>query len=190
MAFIVTLAGSPSASSRTLALARHVGGLIGQRGHEVASISVRDLDPVDLVHARVDSPAIRDAIALIERADAVVVSTPVYKASFSGVLKSFLDLLPQFGLAGKVVLPLATGGTIAHVLAIDYALRPVLASLGAQHIVNGLFLLDTTIEHADVGVRIDAEVEKRLLGVIDDFLTSIARRGALHIPQEAVVSAG
>src|SRR5256885_12419558 len=41
----------------------------------------------------------------------VVVATPIYKASYSGVLKSFLDLLPQFGLAGKVVLPLATGGT-------------------------------------------------------------------------------
>jgi FMN reductase len=190
MALIVTLSGSPSATSRTLALARHVGGLVEARGHQVASISVRDLDPTDLLHARVDSPSLKEAFALVERADAVVVSTPVYKASFSGILKSFLDLLPQFGLAGKVVLPLATGGTIAHVLAIDYAIRPVLASLGAQHIVNGLFILDKTIEASDVGLRIDADVEKRLHGVIDDFLTSVTRRGAIRIPQEAVVSAG
>ena len=62
----------------------------------------------------------------------MVVSTPVYKAAYSGVLKVFLDLLPQFGLAGKVVLPLVTGGTASHVLAIDYALRPVLLALGAS----------------------------------------------------------
>ena len=44
-------------------------------------------------------------------------ATPIYKASYSGVLKAFLDLLPQFAFGGKVVLPLLTGGTAAHVLA-------------------------------------------------------------------------
>jgi FMN reductase len=176
MPLVVTLSGSPSPSSRTLALARHVGGQLVQRGFEVENLAVRDLDPVDLVHAHFDSPAIRAALALVERADAVVVATPVYKASFSGVLKAFLDLLPQFGLTGKVVLPLATGGSLAHVLAIDYALRPVLASLGAQHIVNGLFLLDKTVDtSSDVSVRIDADVQKRLDGVVDDFATSLQR---------------
>ncbi len=57
----------------------------------------------------------------------MVIGTPVYKAAYSGLLKSLLDLLPQYALAGKTVLPLATGGSTAHVLAIDYALRPVLA---------------------------------------------------------------
>ncbi|WP_437719533.1 NAD(P)H-dependent oxidoreductase [Sorangium sp. So ce448] len=47
----------------------------------------------------------------------VVIATPIYKASYTGALKAFLDLLPQFGLAGKAALPLATGGTLAHVLA-------------------------------------------------------------------------
>jgi FMN reductase len=176
MSLVVTLSGSPSAPSRTLALSRHVGALIAGRGFEVEEISVRDLDPTDLVHARVDSPALRAALALIARADAVVVSTPVYKAAYAGVLKAFLDLLPQFGLTGKVVLPLATGGTIAHVLAIDYALRPVLASLGALHIVNGLFILDKTMATSDSGLVIDAEVEKRLGGVLDEFIASIERQ--------------
>ena len=65
----------------------------------------------------------------------LVIATPVYKAAYSGLLKTFLDLLPQFGLREKVILPLVTGGTPAHVLAIDYALRPVLNSLDPLHIV-------------------------------------------------------
>jgi FMN reductase len=68
----------------------------------------------------------------------------VYKAAYTGLLKSFLDLLPQYALAGKTVLPLVTGGTPAHVLTVDYALRPVLASMGA-HVGQGYFLLDQLI---------------------------------------------
>jgi FMN reductase len=49
----------------------------------------------------------------------------VYKAAYSGLLKTLLDLLPQCALAGKVVLPVVTCGSPAHVLAIDYALRPL-----------------------------------------------------------------
>lgn len=76
------------------------------------------------------------AIAEVDLADALVVATPVYKASYSGVLKTFLDVLPQKAFARKAVLPLATGGTIAHLLSIDYALRPVLLSLCPRHVAH------------------------------------------------------
>jgi FMN reductase len=68
----------------------------------------------------------------------VVVATPVYKAAYSGLLKVFLDVLPQTALKGKLVLPLATGGSPHHMLALDYALRPVLQSLGAPHTAGHL----------------------------------------------------
>jgi FMN reductase len=181
MALIVTISGSPSAQSRTSALAQHVGATIAGRGHEVRSILVRDLDPEALLHARVDDPGLRAAMDLVASADAVVIATPVYKAAYTGVLKAFLDLLPQFGLTGKTVLPLATGGTIAHVLAIDYGLRPVLVSLGAQHIVNGLFVLDKLLEHSDTGLKIEADIGKRLDGVVDDFVASLERRGHAQV---------
>lgn len=175
MPLIVTLSGSPSASSRTAALSRVVGQRLAGRGFEVQAINVRDLDAADLLHARVDSPSISAALGLVERAHGVVVATPIYKAAYSGILKAFLDLLPQFGLAGKSVLPLATGGTIAHVLAIDYALRPVLSSLGAAHIVTGLFLLDKTLAVTDDGLTIDTDIDKRLNGVIDELASSVRR---------------
>jgi FMN reductase len=76
---------------------------------------------------------------MVADADAVVIATPVYKASFSGLLKVFLDLLPQDGLAGKLVLPLATGGSQSHMLALDYALRPVLHALDARHVLTSIY---------------------------------------------------
>jgi len=112
----------------------------------------------------------------VAQADGIVVSTPIYKASYTGVLKSFLDLLPQFGLAGKVVLPVATGGTLAHVLAIDYGLRPVLLALAAQHVVSGLFILDKLIERQAGGdVRLESEIQARLDLVVADFALSLRR---------------
>jgi FMN reductase len=177
MSLIVVISGSPSVPSRSAALAGHVAEDLRGRGFELAAIQVRELPATELVHGKTGSPEITAAIALIERADALVIATPIYKASYTGVLKIFLDVLPQFAFAGKVVLPLVTGGTIAHVLALDYALRPVLVSLGAQHVVNGLFVLDKAIAVSERGVAIDADVEQRLSGIIDDFAASVARRG-------------
>lgn len=174
MSLVVAITGSPGATSRSLELARHVGAQLGGRGFEVEVMAVRDLDPTDLLHGRVDAPSIRAALDLIARAAGVVVSTPVYKASYTGLIKAFLDLLPQRGLAGKVVLPLAVGGTLAHVLAIDYALRPVLVSLGALHVVNGLFVLDDAIARDQGGgIALDPETELRLEGVVAQFAASI-----------------
>jgi FMN reductase len=178
MTAIVTITGSPSQTSRSAALAAHVADRLATRGFEVESINVRELPASELLAGRADDPVIAAAVRRLERADAVVVTTPIYKASYTGVLKSFLDVLPQFALAGKVVLPLATGGTIAHVLAIDYALRPVLAALGAQHVVNGLFLLDKTIAISERGLAIEADVEQRLTTILDDFAASVERRAA------------
>jgi len=176
MSRIVTITGSPSIPSRSAGLAQHVAGQLRERGFELAEINVRELPPGELVAGRTADPAIAAALAQVERADGVVVATPIYKASYTGVLKLFLDVLPQLALAGKVVLPLATGGTLAHVLAIDYGLRPVLVSLGAQHIVNGLFVLDKAIAVSERGLALDADVEQRLAAVVDDFATSVRRR--------------
>jgi FMN reductase len=179
MALIVTITGSPGGGSRTAQLTDQVGATLAGQGFEVEAINVRDLPPEDLLAGRSDSAALRGPLALIERARGVVVSTPIYKAAYTGVLKSFLDLLPQFGLAGKVVLPLATGGTAAHVLAIDYALRPVLLALGAQHVVAGLFVLDKLIERQANGrVSLEPDINARLEGVVTDFAASVRRRDA------------
>src|SRR4051794_9954081 len=156
MARIVTISGSPSQTSLTSLLARHVSRKLEGEGFTVDILEVRDLPAEDLLLARPTAPRLAAALGMVERAQGVVIATPIYKAAYSGILKAFLDLLPQFGLAGKVVLPLATGGSMAHVLAVDYALRPMLSSMNPLHVVPGLFLLDKQLERAADALVIEA----------------------------------
>jgi FMN reductase len=136
---ILAITGSPSATSRTTLFVKRLNL------PDVEYIHARDVPAEALLGTNPNHPAILTVAAAIANASAVVVATPVYKAAYSGLLKTLLDLLPQFAFAGKVVLPLASGGSIANVLAIDYALRPVLSSMGATHIVPGFFALESFI---------------------------------------------
>ncbi|MEU6737515.1 NADPH-dependent FMN reductase [Streptomyces physcomitrii] len=170
MAVVLSVSGSPSATSRTARLLRHLDSRLTARGHEVIPLDVRTLPPEALLGADFGHPALVEAAALFARADGVVIGTPVYKAAYSGLLKTLLDLLPQYALEGKTVLPLATGGSTAHVLAIDYALRPVLSSMGAAHIVQGWFTLDRDLTLDDTGsLRIAPEAAAQLARVTDQF---------------------
>jgi FMN reductase len=189
VATILIISGSPSPGSRTLLLAKEVGRRLTDEGFSVDLINVRELPAEDLLYARVDNPAIKDAMARVEAAQAVVVATPIYKAAYAGALKVFLDLLPQFGLMGKTVLPIASGGTIAHVLAIDYALRPVLASLAARHIVNGYFFLDKQLEKVEpAGIRIDPAAEEKFRPVLADFVASVRAQPGIRAASPDFVS--
>ncbi|MFJ9089509.1 MULTISPECIES: NADPH-dependent FMN reductase [unclassified Streptomyces] len=176
MATVLSLSGSPSASSRTGKLLRHLDTLLAAQGHEVIPLDVRTVPAEALLGADFRHPAIVEATELFARADGVVIGTPVYKAAYSGVLKALLDLLPQYALAGKTVLPLATGGTTAHVLAIDYALRPVLSSMGAGHIVQGWFTLDKDLTaHEDGTLTVAPAAGEALTQVLDQFVSALGR---------------
>jgi len=160
---VITIAGSPSQSSRSTAVLAYTRTLLQNYGLTTDAIHVRDLDAEDLLTARFDSPTIRNSIERVQQARAVVIATPIYKATYSGVLKVFLDLLPQDGLNNKIVLPIATGGSPAHLLAIDYARKPVLSALGAQHILSGIYIQNAQIQQVNGnGFALDAAVEKRL----------------------------
>src|ERR1700712_2160255 len=179
MSNIVTIAGSPSSISSSDALLAYVSRRILRAGHDVTPLVLRDLPPAALLAADVTDPQIAAAVDVVQRADAVVIVSPVYKAAYSGLLKVFLDLLPQFAFRGKSVLPLVTGGTPAHVLAVDYALRPVLNSLGADHIGQGWFVLASHIKvFADGGVLIDPASAGPVAEGTGNFLAALGR----HIP--------
>ncbi|GGC97540.1 NADPH-dependent FMN reductase [Undibacterium terreum] len=160
---ILLLSGSPSNPSRSTRLLHHVGDRLNELGYRTARVQARDLPAQALLHADFNNDELRAAKALVAQADAVVVSTPVYKAAYSGVLKTFLDILPQDGLSGKLVLPLATGGSQSHMLALDYALRPVLASLAAKHILPSIYATDAQIEWSEeYGLNIDTTIAQRI----------------------------
>jgi len=179
---VLLIAGSPTEQSRSAALLDAVQqGLLhkaGPRRLYVDRVQIRDLSPQALLLADWNHASVKRAIAQVESASALVIATPVYKAAYSGVLKVFLDLLPQTALKGKVVLPLATGGSPHHMLALDYALRPVLQSLGARQILSGVYATDSQIPKDGQGrYRIGDEIQARL----DDAVTLLLDEG-LQLP--------
>ena len=183
MADIVTLAGSPSHPSRSTAILDHIRAQFEVNGFTTEAIHVRSLPAEALLFAQFDNPAIQQVIATIATARVIVIATPVYKAAYTGTLKALLDVLPQRAFANKPIFPIATGGSPAHLLSIDYALKPVLSALGAEHILGGLYIQDSQIQYGDGLVQLETSVETRLQETIQR-LTAI-----LHQPELASISA-
>jgi FMN reductase len=160
---IVLLAGSPSPTSRSTRLLQYVGDQLAHRAFRHIRIQVSELPADALLRGDFRNPELELARNHIAHADAVVIATPVYQAAYSGLLKVFLDLLPQDGLAGKLVLPLATGGSQSHMLVLDYALRPVLASLGARHILPSIYATEAQIAwDTKNGLSLEQAIVKRI----------------------------
>lgn len=170
------IAGSPSERSRSAALLDAVAQRLTVRGALVDRIHIRDLSPQALLLADAHHRSISQAVAQVAQARVLVVSTPVYKAAYSGVLKVFLDLLPQTALQGKTVLPLATGGSPHHMLALDYALRPVLQSLGAKHILPGIYATDAQVTVTPEGAyAVGRDIATRLDDAVNVLVTETLR---------------
>ena len=175
---VVSLSGSPSPKSRSGVVLAHAGRWLQSHGVEVTTLRIRDFNAEDLLFARFDSPQVLELIEAVSQADGLLIGTPVYKASFSGALKTLLDLLPERALHGKVVLPLATGGSIAHMLAVDYALKPVLSALKAQEMLHGIFAVDSQIAYGEgsAQAQLAPELEQRLNESLELFFSAMARR--------------
>jgi FMN reductase len=174
-ASVLLIAGSPSAPSRSSGLLDWVSQRLTQRGQTVDRLHIRELPAAALLLADWKHPAVVHAIEQVARASVIVVATPVYKAAYSGVLKVFLDLLPQTALKGKTLLPLATGGSPHHMLALDYALRPVLQSLSARHILPGVYATDSQVLQSRAGAyEPGADISTRLDDAIDALMLESA----------------
>ena len=191
---VVTLGGSPSQRSRSGVLLDKTRQWLQQQGVEVVSYQIRDFPAEDLLYARFDSPKVIDLLQQVANADGLVIATPVYKASFSGALKTVLDLLPERALAHKVVLPIATGGSIAHMLAVDYALKPVLSALKAQELLHGIFAEDSQIAYGEGSAQAQLVpiLEQRLNEALETFYAAMARRPKPldpHVLTERLLSA-
>jgi FMN reductase len=174
MTNILLINGSPSAPSRSQGILEYAIALLNEQGVKTDLISVRDLPAEDLVFGKYNSPNLEPIKALLAEADAVIISTPIYKASYTGLLKTFLDLLPQKALSNKVILPIATGGTIAHLLAIDFTLKPVLAELGARHILGVVYAVDKQVTWSEnQTVILEEEIDQRLKNSLETLIKAV-----------------
>ena len=186
---VVTIAGSPATPSRCAAALETARELLERRGLTTADVNLRDLPPEALLWAGFQDPAVRRATAIVAQARAIVVATPVYKASYSGLLKTFLDLLPANALAGKGVLPIATAGSLAHCLVLEYALKPVLSALGGASFLPGVCLTDTDFVYNGDGLaRLETAAGGRLAAALDALEDDVrARRERADVLLEIAV---
>ena len=182
MPSILLISGSPSATSRSAALLNQARTRFAGAGLDTHLFTLREFPAEDLILGRYDSPAFDYLKKQLEAASAVVIATPVYKAAYAGGLKALLDILPQTALRGKTVLPLVTGGSPAHQLVIDYALKPVLAALGATDLHQGVYIVDKQISIApDVTpVFSDPELAARVDTAFSALATSAHSRQPAH----------
>ncbi|MCC3701149.1 NADPH-dependent FMN reductase [Rouxiella badensis] len=179
---VISLAGSPRQPSRSSALLALSEQWLSARGVEVVSYSLQDFAAEDLLFANFSSPQLKELVAQLETADGLLIATPVYKASFSGALKTLLDLLPERALEHKVVLPLATAGSTGHMLAIDYALKPVLSALKAQEVLQGVFAHDKLVgQYQSFPAELEEELQARLDDSLETFLAALGHRHSLAI---------
>ncbi|GAA0306287.1 NADPH-dependent FMN reductase [Kineococcus aurantiacus] len=149
----VVVCGNPKPASRTLTAAVAAAGLLAADGPAPAGVDqVVDVTTLGPGLLGWGDPGVRQAVADVAAADLLVVASPTFKATYTGLLKLFLD---QFaggeGLRGVVAVPLMLGAGPAHALAPDLLLKPVLAELGAACPAPGLSLLDREAEEHGAG---------------------------------------
>jgi FMN reductase len=138
---VVGVSGSPSAASKSRRVLEDVLTSLGEAGASTTLVDLAAL-PADALLGRRTSADVQEALASVASANVVAVSTPVYRATYSGLLKVFCDLFAPGALVGKVAIPIATGGGPAHALCIDHGLRPLLASVGGVVVSAGIYGTD------------------------------------------------
>jgi FMN reductase len=147
--------GNPKPASRTLAAADAVADAAaraaGLAGAERVTVDLAELGPelFDWSSARV-----RQAVDAVRSCALAVVASPTYKATYTGLLKAFLDWFGTTDLSGVSVVPLMVGAGLQHALAVEVHLRPVLVELGASLPTRGLYVSEAQLGELDEVVAV------------------------------------
>lgn len=142
---IVAVSGGLNTPSKTESLIDAIlDELHGALNIEVHYIKLSEIGSgLGGVISRSDLPAnVQDALAAIETADALIVGTPVYRASFTGLFKHLFDFVDQFSLVDTPVLLAASGGSDRHALVLEHQLRPLFSFFQAQTLPIGVYATD------------------------------------------------
>ncbi|MFE3112713.1 FMN reductase [Kitasatospora indigofera] len=180
--------GKPS-STRLLAdrLAASTARQSGADRVEVQVIELRDL-ATGIAHNLVTGfpgAELRAAVGTVARADGVIAVTPIFSASYSGLFKSFFDVIDNDTLTGKPVLFAATGGTGRHSLALEHAVRPLFSYLRAVVVPTAVYA--ATDDWGSGGEAHTDELPARIDRAAGELAALMDRRPAVPKQAEAVV---
>ncbi len=157
---IVGVSGSLREPSKTTALVRElIDGVAAREPAETRLIEVATLGPLFAGALRREDlqPEVEDALRAIETADLLIVASPVYRASFTGLFKHLFDFVGQYALVGTPVLLAATGGGERHALILEHQMRPLFGFFQALTLPVGVYASDTDFD----GYELTSEAVKR-----------------------------
>ncbi|MDZ7865416.1 FMN reductase [Acidovorax sp.] len=187
---IVAVSGGLQRPSKAASLAEHLLDLIADTFPcEQRLVELGQLAP-QLAGAvwRSQLPdTVERELAAVEQADVLVVATPVYRGSYTGLFKHFFDFIHQDALVDKPVLLAATGGSERHALVIDHQLRPLFSFFQARTLPLGVYATD----HDFAGYRLQNEalIERARLAVHRALpLVELARQARPSVVQEMVAA--
>ncbi|MCW2498201.1 NAD(P)H-dependent oxidoreductase [Jatrophihabitans sp.] len=142
---VTVITGNPKPQSRTRLAAHRVATALTGAEPEL------DLDLADFGAGLLDwnDPAVAEAVEQVQASELLIVASPTYKGTYTGLLKLFLDRFGAGSLAGVRAVPLMLGGHWRHALAPEVFLKPVLNEIGASTPTAGLYLLDSEWEAPD-----------------------------------------
>ncbi|MCU1409117.1 MAG: msuE [Microbacteriaceae bacterium] len=172
---LVSLSASPHEPSKTTALLDAVVTELGRR-LDLADrrILISDIAPElgSALSRQNVGPRAAEALKDVEASDLLVVSTPTYRASYTGMFKHFFDFIGQDALAGKPVFLSSIGGNASHSLSIDHQLRPLFAFFRAVSLPVGVFAENVDFDHYTASENLRA----RITSAVDEALPIIGAR--------------
>ena len=152
---ITLVVGNPRIASRTRlaadALAEAIRALAGAAGR-TPMVQAIELAPLAGELFAFPSAVVDAAVKQAQASDVLVVASPTYKASYTGLLKAYFDRFGTNALAGVVAVPVMLGGAPVHTLAVDAHLTPLLQEIGASCPTRGLFILESELDNLDAVV--------------------------------------
>jgi FMN reductase len=152
---ITTIVGNPRVGSRTRLAAETVAESLASLAREQGrTVEARVIELAELMGELFAFPseASDAAVEQAKASDLIVVASPTYKATYTGLLKAYFDRFGSGALAGVVAVPVMMGGAPIHMLAVDTHLTPLLQEIGASCPTRGLFILESELDQLDTVV--------------------------------------
>jgi FMN reductase len=182
---VVISAGLSRPSSTRLLADQLSAAAVAAAEQQDITLTVKVVELRDLAHEITDHlltgfppPALRQALDQVAAADALIAVTPIFSASYSGLFKSFVDVIEQGALVDKPVLIAATAGTARHSLALEHAMRPLFSHLRATVIPTAVFAAsdDWGADSADGTLR------SRVTRAAGELARDLSRRAPATVP--------
>lgn len=143
---IAVVVGNPNPAGRTTTVAEAVAARVAAAVESETDISAFELAEISGDLFRWGAEPVERVVEAVRTSSVAVFASPTYKASYTGLLKAFLDRFPNNGLDGVVAVPVMLGGAPIHHLAVETQLRPVLVELAAVVPSKGLFVIDSQMD--------------------------------------------